>query len=72
MQPGPEEFRTQAAECEELAQRYNGLIKEQYEQLAGQWSFLAEQAETFNRHSGSQYPQIIRDAVLLCALQNWR
>jgi hypothetical protein len=72
MQPRPEEFHAQAAECEELAKRYSGLIKQQYEQLAGQWSFLAEQAETFNRRNGGQYPQIIRDAVLLCALQNWR
>jgi hypothetical protein len=72
MQPRPEEFRAQAAECEELANRYSGLIKQQYEQLAGQWSFLARQAETFNRRGGSQCPQIIRDAVLLCALQNWR
>jgi hypothetical protein len=44
MQPRSEEFHAQAAECEELAKRYGGLIKQQYEQLAGQWLFLLEQA----------------------------
>jgi hypothetical protein len=67
MQPQSEEFRAQAAECEELAKRHGGLVKQQYEQLAGQWSFLAEQAETFNRRSARQWPLIIRDAVFLCA-----
>jgi hypothetical protein len=52
MQPRSEEFRDHAAECEEIAKRYDGLIKEQYEQLAGQWSFLAERT------------LIIRDPVL--------
>jgi hypothetical protein len=55
---------THAAECEGLAKRYCSLIKEQYEQLARQWLFLAEQAaaETLN-------PRIlvVRDPVLLCA-----
>jgi hypothetical protein len=62
MQPQSEEFRAHAAECEELARQYGGLIKEQYKELAGQWSFLAEQAETFNRSR----PLIVRDAVFLC------
>ena len=53
MQSRSEEFHAHAAECEGLAKRYSSLIKEQYEQLARQWSFLAEQAEgdTINRHS---------------------
>jgi hypothetical protein len=43
MQPRSQEFRDHAAECEEIAKRYGGgLIKQQYEQLAGQWLFLAE------------------------------
>jgi hypothetical protein len=99
MQPRSEEFRAQAAECEELAKRNDGLIKQQYEQLADQWLFLAEQAETLNRRTGSRLGHrtmsnqrtvaaeesqrgrwapdiksrlIVREAVLLCALQNWR
>ena len=55
MQPRSEEFRDHAVECEEIAKRHTGLIKQQYEQIAGQWSFLAE-------HS-----LIVRDPVLLCA-----
>jgi hypothetical protein len=64
MQPRSEEFHAHAAECEGLAKRYGSLIKEQYEQLARQWLFLAEQAEaeTFNRRT-----LVVRDPVLLCA-----
>jgi hypothetical protein len=65
MQPRSEEFHAQAAECEGLAKRYGSLIKGQYEQLARQWLFLAEQseaAETLNRRN-----LIVRDPVLLCA-----
>lgn len=31
--------------AKEVAKRYGSLIKEQYEQLARQWLFLAERAE---------------------------
>jgi hypothetical protein len=64
MQPRSEEFHAHAAECEEVAKRYGSLIKEQYEQLARQWLFLAERAEadTLNRRT-----LIVRDPVLLCA-----
>lgn len=64
MQSRSEEFNAHAAECEGLAKRYGSLIKKQYEQLARQWSFLAEQAEadTINRRT-----LIVRDPVLLCA-----
>ena len=64
MQPRSEEFRDNAAECEDLAKWYGGPIKHQYEQLARQWLFLAEraEAETFNRRN-----LIVRDPVLLCA-----
>lgn len=55
MHPRSEEFRDQAAECEEIAKRHGGLIKQQYEQLAGQWLFLAE------------HNLIVRDPVFLCA-----
>jgi hypothetical protein len=64
MQPRSEEFHTHAAECEGLAKRCCILIKEQYEQLARQWLFLAEQAEaeTFNPRN-----LVVRDPVLFCA-----
>ena len=55
MQPRSEDFRDHAAECSEIAKRHSGLIKQQYEQIAGQWLFLAEHA------------LIVRDLVLLCA-----
>jgi hypothetical protein len=51
MQPRSEEFRAHAAEYEELAKCYGGLIE------------LAEQAETSNWRR----PLIVRDPVLLCA-----
>jgi len=57
MQPRSEEFREHAAECEEIAKRQSGLIKQQYEQIADQWLFLAERT------------LIVRDPVLLCAAQ---
>jgi hypothetical protein len=53
MQARSEEFRDNAAECEAIAKQHGGPIKEQYEQLAGQWSFLT--ARTL----------IVRDPVLL-------
>jgi hypothetical protein len=55
MQPRSEEFRDHAVECEEIAKRHGGLIKQQYEQIASQWLFLAE------------HTLIVRDPVLLCA-----
>jgi hypothetical protein len=63
MQPRSEEFRAHAAECEEIAKRCGGLIKEHYVQLAGQWLFLARQAEKIDRSRSL----IVRDAVFLCA-----
>jgi hypothetical protein len=44
-----EEFRANAAECEELARWWGGPIKHQYEHLARQWLFLAEQVEASKR-----------------------
>ena len=55
MQPRSEEFREHAAECEEIAKWPSGPIKQEYEQIAGQWSLLAERT------------LIVRDPVLLCA-----
>jgi hypothetical protein len=55
MQPRSEEFREHAAECQEIAKRHSGPIKQQYEQIADQWLFLAE------------HTLIARDPVLLCA-----
>ena len=40
-----EEFRTHAAECQEIAERHRDLIKKQYEALARQWLVVAERAE---------------------------
>ena len=42
-----DEFRAQAAECQELADRSYELIKEQYQLLARQWLFLAEHAKAY-------------------------
>ena len=38
-----DEFRTQAADCQEIAERHCDLIKEQYEALARQWLIIAAQ-----------------------------
>jgi hypothetical protein len=38
-----DDFRIQAAECQEIAERHGDLIKEQYEALARQWLILAAQ-----------------------------
>jgi len=60
MQPQYEEFCDRAAECSKIAKRHSGLIQQQYEQIAGQWLFLAE------------HPLIVRDPVLLCAAPHSR
>jgi hypothetical protein len=60
MQPRSEEFCDRAAECSEIAKRHSGLIQQQYEQIAGQWLFLAE------------HTLIVRDPVLLCAAPHSR
>ena len=39
-----DEFRTQAVECYEIADRHHDLMKEQYEALARQCLMLAAQA----------------------------
>jgi hypothetical protein len=39
------EYRAQAAECLEIANRWPDLIKDQYELLARQWLVVAEQSE---------------------------
>ena len=40
-----EEYRTQAAQCQEIAARSFDHLKHQYEELARQWLALAAQAE---------------------------
>jgi hypothetical protein len=45
MQTQSEELRARATECQELADHSRELMKEQYEQLARQWLFLAEHAK---------------------------
>jgi len=45
MQTRSDEFRTQASQCQRLANQFDGLIRCQYEALARQWLTLAEQAE---------------------------
>jgi hypothetical protein len=37
-----EEYRAHAADCQEVADRWSGLLKDQYEELARQWLELAE------------------------------
>jgi hypothetical protein len=40
------EYRAQAAECQQVANRWpDDLVKEQYEELARQWRVLAAHAE---------------------------
>jgi hypothetical protein len=39
------EYRDQATECQEIANRGTGLIKQQYEELARQWQALVERSE---------------------------
>ena len=41
-----QEYRVRAAECDHIANRWPGLIKQQYEELARQWRVLAEQLNT--------------------------
>jgi hypothetical protein len=40
-----EQYRVQAAQCQEIAGRSLDHLKHQYEELARQWLALAEQAE---------------------------
>ena len=42
MQSRSEECCDRAAECSKIAKRHSGLIKQQYEQIADQWLYLAE------------------------------
>jgi hypothetical protein len=46
MQSRSENFRAQAAECQEIAKRCGDELRRQYEQLAQQWLELAERAES--------------------------
>ena len=39
-----DDYRARAAECQQIADGWSGLLKDQYEQLARQWLMLAEQA----------------------------
>jgi hypothetical protein len=41
----PEEYRARAAECWEIAGRWPGLVRRQYEELARQWLVVAKLAE---------------------------
>jgi hypothetical protein len=49
-----EEFRANAAECQELANRWADEGKRQYEELAHQWLELAEQISDRRRSAGPQ------------------
>jgi hypothetical protein len=55
MQSRSNEFRAQAAECQEIANRFRDLIKLQYEELSQQWLKLAQQAEW--QHSWTELRQ---------------
>jgi hypothetical protein len=48
-----EEFRANAAECQELANRWAGEGKRQYEELAREWLELAERLEDRRRSAGA-------------------
>lgn len=37
-----EEYREHAAECQEIADHWSDLVKQQYEELARQWLMLAK------------------------------
>jgi hypothetical protein len=37
-----EEYREHAAECQEIANHWSDLVKQQYEELARQWMMLAK------------------------------
>jgi hypothetical protein len=41
----PEGYRARAAQCQRSAERWSGLIKRQYEDLARLWLTVAELAE---------------------------
>jgi hypothetical protein len=43
-QSNAEEYRAQASECKEIAERWSDPIKRQYEELARQWLIVADQA----------------------------
>jgi hypothetical protein len=40
-----EEYREHATECQEIADHWSDLVKQQYEELARQWLTLARQIE---------------------------
>jgi hypothetical protein len=46
-----QEFRSYARESQEIADRWPGLIKQQYEALARQWLMLAERARHYEEGS---------------------
>jgi len=50
-----EEYRAQAAECQEIADGWSGLVREQYEQLARQWLILAANASASDSTGASQH-----------------
>lgn len=51
----PAGYRARAAECQQMADRWSGLIKRQYEDLARQWLMMAEQAERNSAERGVNY-----------------
>ena len=40
-----EEYLQQAAECQEIANQWSDLVKQQYEELARQWLMLARRSK---------------------------
>jgi hypothetical protein len=44
-----EEYRANAAECQEVATHWPDRLEHQYQELAHQWLLLAEQAERNSR-----------------------
>jgi hypothetical protein len=48
-----EDYRAQAAECREIAGRWSGPVRHQYEELARQWLVVAKLAETSSITAGA-------------------
>lgn len=55
-----EEFRANAAECQELANRWAGEGRQQYEELAREWRELAERRRSDARQAVLAHGMILR------------
>ena len=58
-----EEFRANAAECQELANRWAGEGRQQYEELAREWRELAERLDE-RRRSDARHAVLAHGMIL--------